>query len=74
MNAQRRKKIQKVLDLVTEARSLLEEALEEEQDAFDNMPESLQATDRGEAMEEYISTMEDAVSSLEEVEGLEDVL
>lgn len=74
MNAQRRKMIQKALGLVSEARSILEEALEEEQEAFDNMPESLQYSDRGATMEENIDNLETAVSTLEEVEGLEDVI
>lgn len=74
MNAQRRKKIQKALGLVSEARSILTEALVEEQEAYDNMPESLQYSDRGTAMEENIDNIEDAINDLEGVEELEELI
>lgn len=74
MNAQRRKMIQKALGLVSEARSILEEAIEEEQEAFDNMPESLQYSDRGATMEENIGNIEDAINDLEGVEALEELI
>lgn len=67
MNKLRRRQLRAALDLLDEARSILEAVQEGEQEAFDNMPESLQYTERGEAMEETISNLEDAVSSLEEI-------
>lgn len=42
MNAQRRKDIQKAIELLYEAKSMLETSMEEEQTAFDNMPEGIQ--------------------------------
>lgn len=72
MNAARRKKIQKAIEMIADARAMLEEAKDEEQDAFDNMPESIQYSERGETMEEYIDSLEEAISSLEDVEELED--
>lgn len=68
MNAQRRKQIEKAIGLLSEARAILEEVTEEEQEAFDNMPEGLQASERGETMEENIYRLEDAVSAIEEQE------
>lgn len=47
-----------------------EENKDEEQDAFDNLPESFQYSERGEQMEEYISDIEEAFDNLEEAEGL----
>ncbi len=67
MNKLRRRQLRAALDLLDEARSILEAVQEGEQEAFDNMPESLQYSERGEAMEETISNLEDAVSSLEEI-------
>lgn len=67
MNKLRRRQLRAALDLLDEARSILEAVQEEEQKSFDNMPESLQYTERGEAMEETISNLEDALSSLEEI-------
>jgi len=74
MNAQRRKRIQEALGLISEARIILEEALDGEQEAYDNMPESLQYSERGEGMADNISNLEEAIGSLEEVEGLEDLI
>ena len=38
---------------------------DEEQEAFDNLPESFQCSERGEAMEEYIYTMEEVLEALD---------
>ena len=68
MNAQRRKQLEKVEALIAEARCLLDEVLAEEKDAYDNMPENLQNSERGETMSEGLSAMEDIVASLEDAE------
>ena len=65
MNKQRRKEIAKAIALIEDAREILECVLCEEQEAFDNMPESLQYSERGEAMEEYISTIEEFLEYLD---------
>ncbi len=73
MNAQRRKKLEILKERLTilmgEASSLgddLAELRNEEQDYFDNMPESLQGGDKGQKAEEAISAMEIVVGKLEE--------
>ncbi|MNR68597.1 hypothetical protein D3C85_1932520 [compost metagenome] len=43
----------------------LEAIRDEEQDAFDNMPEGLQQSERGEASEEAIRLIDDALESIE---------
>jgi hypothetical protein len=68
MNAQRRKSLEKVEALIAEARSLLDEVVTEEKDAYDNMPESLQNSERGETMYDNLSQLEDMVANLEEAE------
>lgn len=40
---------------------------DEEEEAFDNFPESLQESERGEAMQEAISNLEYAFDSIDEV-------
>lgn len=73
MNQERRTKIDKALALMADAKAIIEEVLDEEQEAYDNMPEGLQASERGEAMQEAITNLEDANSSAEEIEDyLED--
>ncbi len=40
--------------------------MDEEQEAFDNLPESLQETERGEKMSNAIEQMDYAISSIED--------
>ena len=54
---------------------MLEEVMSDEQDAFDNMPENLQGSERGEQMEDYIYNMQEGVDNLEElVNNLEEII
>lgn len=73
MNKARRKEIARAIELMEMAREILEEVMNEEQEAFDNMPESLQSSERGEAMEEYIYTLEEMVDNLD-TESLQDIV
>lgn len=50
--------------------SELESILEEEQEAFDNMPESIQNSDRGEQSQEAINNMENAIDKYAELEEI----
>ena len=65
MNKERRKAIAKARDMVAEALSLIETARDDEQDAFDGMPENLQDSERGEALEENVQSLSDVVEALE---------
>ena len=66
MNKARRKEIARAVELLDQAKSILEDIGSEEQDAFDNMPESFQQADRGDTMQEAITGMEEAVGQIEE--------
>jgi flagellar biosynthesis chaperone FliJ len=58
-----------------EARELIEEMKDEEQEAFDNLPEGIQASEKVEMMENYISEMEDAISYLDDaVQSVENTI
>jgi len=78
MNNSRRKDISVAAALIERARMLLEDAANAEQDAFDNMPESLQESEKGQTMEETIGVLEGAAQGLEtaldELNDLEDVV
>lgn len=78
MNKERRKELGKALELIASAkenvsgaREIVESVMSDEQDAFDCMPESLQETERGEAMQENIDQLE---SVMDELESIEDTL
>ena len=68
MNKARRAKIEDACDLIAKAREILEQVKEEEDDAFCNLPDSFQESERGEQMQEYIYNLEDVCSNLEEAE------
>lgn len=46
MNNSRRKRISKIADALNELKGQIDELYEEEQEAFENIPESLQGTER----------------------------
>lgn len=70
MNRARRKMLSDALDLISQAKVILDEVKDEEQEAFDNLPENFQYGERGEQMEEYISDIEEAFDNLEAAEML----
>ena len=74
MNKERRKKIAAIMEDLEILKNRIQEVLDDETDAFENMGEGLQASDVGsasedaqECMECAIEAVEDAVASLEEV-------
>jgi len=69
MNMQRRKRIEKVGRLLEELLEEVEALQEEEQEAYENMPESLQSSERGEAMYEAAENLSSAANCIEEAIG-----
>ena len=67
MNKSRRATLTMIANALEELKSRLETVRDEEQDAFDNMPESLQESERGEAMQEMIDNIDYANDSLDDV-------
>lgn len=61
MNKNRRNAISDIYDKLIDIQSDLECIRDEEQEAFDNLPESIQCSERGERMEEYISNLDEAL-------------
>lgn len=53
------------VDLINQAKEIIEMCRDEEQEAFDNLPESIQFSNRGEMMEDYVSEIEYALDSIE---------
>ena len=66
MNKNRRKAIAEVRDILESANSNLEVIRDEEQESFDNLPEGIQASERGERMYECIECLEAAIDNLSE--------
>ena len=75
MNKQRRNRLQKVIDQLKELKVEVSSICEEEQDAYDNMPEILQDGESGSQMYENISTLEDQESNFDElIENFQEVI
>lgn len=67
MNVNRRKSVKFANELVYEALSIIESVRDEEQESIDNLPESLQYSERAEIMNQFIDIFDDVLSSLEDI-------
>lgn len=70
MNKQRRNRIAEALELISQARGILEEVKDEEQESYENLPESLQYGERGEQMQENVDSLEEFIGTLESSDRL----
>jgi len=74
MNTQRRKVITEIVAKLDTIQAAIFALQEEEQEAFDNLPESLQAGEKGEAMETAVGLLEEAVNSVgDAIDGLGEI-
>ena len=65
MNNTRRKAIQQIIVHLTDLHADIEALRDEEQEAYDNLPESLQESERGEAMSTAVYNLDDAMDDLD---------
>lgn len=83
MNDTRRKQIKAIIEELTEkfetmkseAIDKMEEVMSEEQEAYDNLPENLQFSEKGEQMDRGIDQMQYFIDELDslEIEGIDDL-
>ncbi|UNO33017.1 hypothetical protein MOV10_18200 [Salmonella enterica subsp. enterica serovar Abeokuta] len=66
MNNERRKRLTALSQQLAELKDDIQSVLDEEEEAFSNLPESLQNGKRGDAMQTAIAALDAAVSALEE--------
>ena len=75
MNNSRRKRLRSAKDMLIRASEIISFAVDEEQDALDNIPESLQYGERYEKIYDSCSALEYAQDGIEEViEKLNDAM
>ena len=75
MNKQRRAIINRIINTLYELRSDVETVQDEEQTAFDNLPESMQESAKGEAMQDNADSLSDALDMIDEaIESLESAM
>lgn len=74
MNKQRRTEVYKIVMELENLKTRLQKVLTEEEIVFDNMPENLQGSMRGEESEEAIEYMENSLESITEaIEELNEI-
>ena len=66
MNKERRKELQKLYDIIADAKDNLDILRDEEEEYKENIPENLQGSQRYETAEAAVDAITFAVSSLEE--------
>ena len=75
MNKARKQRIREALAILESAKPVLEEIRDEEENAFDNLPESIQESDRGDEMQEYVYALENACDGIDvAIDSLNEVL
>lgn len=66
MNAKRRKEIEKLSAQIEEIKMAIDSLHDDEQEAYDNLPDSLQEAERGQKMESAIEALDYASDDLQE--------
>ena len=75
MKEARLKILNDCLTAIQNAHDVLDEVRDEEEEAYDNMPEGLQYSERGDLMQEAIDNLDEAVCLLDDViSSLDDVV
>lgn len=67
MNKKRRGSLKQALDLINTADDIIQNALYEEQDCLDNLPENLMESDRYSKMESTVDELEQAIDYIENI-------
>lgn len=67
MNKARRKEIERAQALLDEAQQILQACGEEEREYYDNMPESIQGSEKGDAADTAASELEDVAQEVEDL-------
>lgn len=66
MNKARRKELSEAAEMLRNAYSIIESCKDDEEDAYDNLPESFQDGERGDEMQKYIDAMDGAMEQIDE--------
>lgn len=76
MNKKRRKALEEIIGKLEELKEEIEAIQEEEQEAYDNIPESLNDTDRANQMYENIDALEEVASNIQDygIDALQEIL
>lgn len=67
MNKQRRKKVENAISNLGMALDILDNVAQEEEEAFNNLPPSIQDSDKGDEMSEWIERLGTACCGIDEI-------
>lgn len=67
MNKERRNRINKVIEQLEVLKDEISDISMEESEAYDNLPEGIQDSDRGEAMQEAIDNLDMASDTFDDI-------
>lgn len=70
MNKARRKRLGEAFDKCAEILEILEEVKQEEEEAYENLPDSFRDGDRGEEMQNYIEMIDEVAGYIEDAESV----
>ena len=75
MNRNRRERIAAVINLIEDIKEQIVNISEAESEAFDNLPEAIQESQRGEDMEQNVSDLDEVYETLESaIDQLNEIL
>lgn len=70
MNKERRKKLGEAFDKCVEILDILEGVKQEEEDAYENLPDNFRDGERGEEMQGYIEMIEEVSGYIEDAQSV----
>ena len=72
MNKQRRKQLAEASALLAQVQEIIESVKDDEQEAHDNLPDSIQYGEKGQQMEEYINALDEAYGQCDDLVSIID--
>lgn len=67
MNAERRKELARIIERLEHQLDAIETVKDEEEEAYDNLPEQLQESERGETMQENYEELDSIYDDLQDI-------
>lgn len=72
MNKIRRKRLAEAYESIQKAQEIIEEVKEEEEESYDNLPDSFRDGERGEEMQGYIEMLDEVYGYLDDAQSVVD--
>ncbi len=70
MNRKRRKKLEAAFEKISDAIEILDDAISEEQESLDNLPDNFKYGERGEEMQGYLEMLNEARDYLDDANSV----